>query len=57
MINFLVRFSWNTKFVFYFQGMETCIGVEWKLEQISDLSLSTNQVIKVVYSYFKSPPK
>ena len=33
------------------------IGVEWELEQISDLSLLTNQVIKVVYSYFKFPPK
>ena len=37
--------------------MERCIGVEWRLEQISDLSLSTNQVIKVIYSYFESPPK
>ena len=26
----------------------------WELEQISDLSLLTNQVLKVVYSYFKS---
>ena len=43
--------------MFYFQNMERCIGVEWELEQISDLSLLTNQVIKAVYSYFKSPPK
>ena len=41
--------------MFYFQSMERCIGVEWELEQISDLSLLTNQVLKVVqYSYFKS---
>ena len=37
--------------VFYFQSMERCIGVEWELEQISGLSLLTNQVVKVVYSY------
>ena len=37
--------------------MERYIGVEWELEQISDLSPLTNQVIKVIYSYFKSPPK
>ena len=48
---FLVRFSWNA---FYFQSMERCIGVEWELEQISDFSLLTNQVLKVVYSYVKS---
>ena len=36
--------------------MERCIGVELELEQISDLSLLTNQVMEVVYSYFKSPP-
>ena len=53
-MNFLVRFSWNT---FYFQGMGRCIGIEWELEQISDLSLLTNQVLKVVYSYFKSSPE
>ena len=34
-----------------------CIGVEWEMEQICDVSLLTNQVIKVVYSYLKSPPK
>ena len=33
------------------------MGVEWELEQIYDLSLLINQVMKVVYSYFKSPPK
>ena len=37
--------------------MERCIGVEWGLENISDLSPSTNQVIEGIYSYFKSPPK
>ena len=37
--------------------MQRCIGVEWRLEQISDFSLLTNQVIKVIYSYFESPPK
>ena len=37
--------------------MERCTGAEWEVEQISDLSLLTNQVIKVIYSYFKSPPK
>ena len=40
-----------------FQSMERCISVEWELEKISDLSLSTNQVLKVVYSYFKSSPE
>ena len=43
--------------MFYFQSMERCVRVEWELEQISDFSLLTNQVIKVVYSYFISPPK
>ena len=33
--------------------MERCIGVEWELEQIYDVSLLTNQVIKIVYSYLK----
>ena len=37
--------------------MERCIGVEWELEQICDVSLSTNQVIKVVYSYLKVSSK
>ena len=37
--------------------MERCIGVEWELEQICDVSLFTNQVIKIVYSSLKSPPK
>ena len=32
--------------------MERCIGVEW--EQICDVSLLKNQVIKVFYSYLKS---
>ena len=36
--------------------MEKCVGVEWELEQICDISLlTTNQVIKVVHSYLKSP--
>ena len=39
-----------------FQSVERPIGLEWGLEQISDLSLLTNQVIKVIYSYFNSPP-
>ena len=43
--------------VFYFESMERCIGVEWELERICDVSLLTNQVIKVVYSHLKSPPK
>ena len=30
----------------YFQSMERCIGVERGLEQISDVSLLTNQAIK-----------
>ena len=36
--------------------MEKCVGVEWELEQICDVSLnkSSNQV---VHSYFKSPPE
>ena len=38
----------------FFQSMGRCIGIEWELEQISDHSLLTNQVLKVVYSYFKS---
>ena len=37
--------------------MKRCIGVEWGLEQISDFFLLTNEVIKVIYSYFESPPK
>ena len=37
--------------------MERCIGVEWELEQICDVSLLTNQVIKVVYSYLKVSSK
>ena len=28
--------------------MERCIGVEWELEHICDVSQFTNQVIKVV---------
>ena len=43
--------------MFYFQSMEKYIGVEWELEQISDLFLLTNQILKVVYSYFKSSPE
>ena len=43
--------------MFYFRSMERCIGVEWGMEQISDLSLSINQVVEVIHSYFKSPPK
>ena len=43
--------------MFYFQSMGRCIGVEWELEQISNLSLLTNQVLKVVYSYFKFSPE
>ena len=35
--------------------MEKCVGVEWELEQIFDVSLLTNQVMKVVHSYLKSP--
>ena len=31
--------------------MEKCVGVEWELEQICDVSLLTNQVIKVFHSY------
>ena len=27
--------------------MEKCVSVEWELEQICDVSLLTNQVIKV----------
>ena len=35
-----------------------CAGIEiWGLEQICDVSVSTNQVIKVVHSYLKSPPE
>ena len=30
--------------------MEKCVGVEWELEEICDISLLTNQVIKVVHS-------
>ena len=37
--------------------MEKCVGVEWELEQICDVFLLTNQVIKVVHSYLKSPPE
>ena len=37
--------------------MERCIGVEGELEPICDVSLSTNQVIKVVYSYLKVSSK
>ena len=37
--------------------MAKCVGVEWELEQIYDVSLLTNQVIKVVHSYLKSPPE
>ena len=37
--------------------MERCIDVEWELEQICDVSLLTNQVIKVVYSYLKVSSK
>ena len=37
--------------------MERCIGVEWELEQICDVSLLTNQVIKVVYSLLKVSSK
>ena len=37
--------------------MERCIGVEWELEQICDVSLLTNQLIKVVYSYLKVSSK
>ena len=37
--------------------MEKCVGVEWELERICDVSLSTNQVIKVVHPYPKSPPE
>ena len=37
--------------------MEKCVGVEWELEQICDVSLLTNQVIKVVHSCLKSPPE
>ena len=37
--------------------MEKCVSDEWELEQICDVSLLTNQVIKVVYSYLKSPPE
>ena len=29
--------------------MEKCVGVEWELEQICDVSLLTNQVNKVVH--------
>ena len=54
VIYFLVRFSWNTKLYFTFKIWK---GVECELEEISDLSLLTNQVIKVIYSYFKSLPK
>ena len=38
--------------------MEKCVGVEWELEQICDVSLLTDldQVIKVLHSYLKSPP-
>ena len=28
--------------------MEKCVGVEWELEQICEVSLLTNQVVKVV---------
>ena len=35
--------------------MEKCVGVEWELEQICDKL--TDQVIKVVHSYLKSPPE
>ena len=37
--------------------MEKFVGVERELEQICDISLLTNQVIKVVHSYLKSPPE
>ena len=37
--------------------MGKCVGVEWELEQICDVSLFTNQVIKVVHSYLKSFPE
>ena len=37
--------------------MEKCVGVEWELEQICDVSLLANQTIKVVHSYLKSPPE
>ena len=35
--------------------MERCVGVDW--EQICDVFLLTNQVIKVVYSYLKISSK
>ena len=57
VIKFFGQIRREHSIVFYFQSMERCIDVEWGLEQISDLSLLTNQVIKVIYSYFKSPPK
>ena len=37
--------------------MERCIGIECELEQICDVSLLTNQVIKDVYSYLKVSSK
>ena len=37
--------------------MGKCVGVEWEMEQICDVSLLTNQVIKVVRSYLKSSPE
>ena len=36
--------------------MESCIGVEWELVQVSDLSLLTKQVIKVVYVRINKHP-
>ena len=33
--------------------MERCIGVEWVLEQVCDVSLLSDQVTNVVYSYLK----
>ena len=37
--------------------MEKCVGVALELKQICEVFLLTNQVIKVVYSYLKSPPE
>ena len=34
--------------------MGKCVGVEWELEQICEVSLLTNRVIKVVHSCLKS---
>ena len=56
-LQYIVSLATPAIFYSHWQVVEKCDGVGWELEQISDISLLPNQVMKVVYSYFKSPPK